>query len=214
MHERDDARFAMLLERASTQTLASLDSAEDIARVLGQLSRRLAIPAPPHLPRLRDKAEEWEHQLRADDACLGHLMSRRAVGAAIATVRELGAAQPGILIHGDLHGGNVLRAGREPWLAVDPKGYAGDPAYDGGKAMKTTMIRVAGADDPYKAVLRLFDVFAEAAELDVERVRRWTQYYAVDAAFWGRRQGFSGVRGGAELERMVALCELAAEVLA
>jgi len=63
------------------------------------------------------------------------------------------------------------------------------------------------------AVLRLFDVFAEAAGLDVERVRRWTQYHAVDAAFWGRRQGFSGVRGGAELEHMVALCELAAEVL-
>jgi hypothetical protein len=35
----------------------------------------------------------------------------------------------------------------------------------------------------------------------------------VDAAFWGRRQGFSGVRGGEELERMVSLCELAAEVL-
>ena len=57
-------------------------------------------------------------------------------------------------------------------------------------------------------------MFAEAAELDVERVRRWTQYYAVDAVFWGRRQGFSGVRGGTELEYMVALCELAAEVLA
>ena len=213
MHERDDARFAILLERVSTETLASLDSAEDIARVLGQLSRRLAIPAPPHLPRLRDKAEEWEHQLRADDADLEHSMSRRTVDAAIATVRELGAAQPDILIHGDLHGGNILRADREPWLAVDPKGYAGDPAYDGGNAMKATMIRVAGSDDPYKAVLRLFDVFAEAAELDVERVRRWTQYYAVDAAFWGRRQGFSGVRGGPELEHMVALCELAAEVL-
>jgi streptomycin 6-kinase len=214
MHERDDARFAILLERASTQTLASLDSAEDIARVLGQLSRRLAIPAPPHLPWLRDKAEEWERRLRADDDELEHPMSRRTVDAAIATVRELGTVQPDILIHGDLHGGNVLRANREPWLAVDPKGYAGDPAYDGGNAMRTTMIRVAGSDDPYKAVLRLFDVFAEAAEVDVERVKRWTQYYAVDAAFWGRRHGFSSTRDGAELEHMVGLCELAAELLA
>jgi streptomycin 6-kinase len=213
MHERDDAQFAILLERVSTETLASLGSPEEIARVLGQVSRRLAIPAPPHLPRLRDRAGEWEYQLRADDARLEHSMSRRTVDAAIATVRELGAAQPDILIHGDLHGGNILRADREPWLAVDPKGYVGDPAYDGGNAMKTTMLRVVGADDPYKAVLRLFDVFAEAAEVDVERVRRWTQFYAVDAAFWARRQGFSGVRGGEELEHMVSLCELAAEVL-
>ena len=35
-----------------------------------------------------------------------------------------------MLLHTDLHAGNVLAAEREPWLAIDPKPYVGDPAYD------------------------------------------------------------------------------------
>ena len=34
------------------------------------------------------------------------------------------------LLHGDLHHGNILRAGRAPWLAIDPKGVVGDPAFE------------------------------------------------------------------------------------
>jgi streptomycin 6-kinase len=36
-----------------------------------------------------------------------------------------------VLLHGDLNPTNVLSASREPWLAIDPKPMAGDPAYDG-----------------------------------------------------------------------------------
>ncbi len=35
-----------------------------------------------------------------------------------------------MLLLTDLHAGNVLSAGREPWLVIDPKPYLGDPAYD------------------------------------------------------------------------------------
>lgn len=34
------------------------------------------------------------------------------------------------LLHGDLHHGNILAAQREPWLAVNPKGVIGEPAYE------------------------------------------------------------------------------------
>ena len=34
------------------------------------------------------------------------------------------------LLATDLHAGNVLAATRAPWLAIDPKPYAGDPAFD------------------------------------------------------------------------------------
>ncbi|MFC6593709.1 aminoglycoside phosphotransferase family protein [Kitasatospora paranensis] len=46
-------------------------------------------------------------------------------------LREFGADQPDTLVHGDLHFADVLRAEREPWPAIDPKGLVGDPAYDG-----------------------------------------------------------------------------------
>ncbi|GAA1138177.1 hypothetical protein GCM10009579_73290 [Streptomyces javensis] len=66
-----------------------------------------------------------------------------------------------------------LRAGREPWLAVDPKGYVGDPAYDGGVLLKSRALTLLEADDLRKAVHRVLDVFAEAAELDRELAQRW-----------------------------------------
>ncbi len=36
------------------------------------------------------------------------------------------------LLHGDLHHWNILSAEREPWLAIDPQGVIGEPAYEVG----------------------------------------------------------------------------------
>ncbi|WP_431904379.1 aminoglycoside phosphotransferase family protein [Nonomuraea sp. bgisy101] len=213
LHERDDGRFAMLLERAQMSTLAEVDDGDEVASVAGRIGRRLAIPAPPGLPRLRERAGAWEEQLRRDAEELTHTLSPYVVDAAVATVRELGRVQPDILVHGDLHAGNILRAGREPWLAVDPKGYAGDPAYDGGTLLKSRVLTLLEADDLRKALLRTLDVFAEAAELDRERARRWAQLHAVQAAFGGRRHGFRIARSGSRLDRFIEIADHLAELL-
>lgn len=213
LHERDDERFAMLLERVQTSTLAEVEDGDEVVTIAGRLNRRLAIPAPPDLPRLRDQADAWEEQLRTDAEELTHRLSRHAVDAAVATVRELGRAQPDILIHGDLHARNILRADREPWLAVDPKGYAGDPAYDGGTLLKSRALTLLEADDLHKAVDRILDVFAEAAEVDRARVRRWAQFHAVQAAFWGRRHGFRMARSGPRLDWLTEFADGLAELL-
>ncbi|MFD0019838.1 aminoglycoside phosphotransferase family protein [Streptomyces sp. NPDC058382] len=213
LHERDDGRFAMLLERVRTSTLAEVEGNDEVVRVAGLINRRLAVPAPPGLPRLREQAGAWEEQLREDAGELPHTLSPRVVDAAVATARELGRVQPDIVIHGDLHARNILRADREPWLAVDPKGYAGDPAYDGGTLLKSRAVTLLGADDVRRAVHRILDGFAEAAEVDRERARRWAQFHAVQTAFWGRRHGFRVARGGARLDLLTQLVEHLAELL-
>ncbi|MEU0397147.1 aminoglycoside phosphotransferase family protein [Streptomyces sp. NPDC006208] len=213
LHERDDERFAMLLERVRTSTLAEVEDGDEVVTVAGRINRRLAVPAPPGLPRLREQADAWEEQLRKDAEELTHTLSRHVVDAAVATVRELGRVQPDILIHGDLHARNILRADREPWLAVDPKGYAGDPAYDGGTLLKSRALTLLAADDPAKAVHRTLDVFAEAAELDRERTRRWAQFHAVQAAFWGRHHGFRIARSGPRLDSLTEFVDRLAELL-
>lgn len=213
LHERDDERFAMLLERVRTSPLAEVEDGDEVVTVAGRISHRLAIPAPPGLPRLREQAEAWEEQLRTDAEQQTHTLSRYVVNAAVATVRELGRVQPDTLIHGDLHARNILRAGREPWLAVDPKGYAGDPAYDGGTLLKSRALTLLEADDLRKAVRRTLDVFAEAAELDRERIRRWAQFHAVEAAFYGRRHGFRIARSGPRLDRLTEFADRLAELL-
>lgn len=148
------------------------------------------------MPRLRDRVDAWERELRTDARELAHTLPDRVLDAALATVRELGRVQPETLVHGDLHAHNILRADREPWLAVDPKGYVGDPAYDGGTLLKSRFLALLEANDLSKAVHRALDLFAEAAELDRERVGRWAQFHAVEAAFHGRRHGFRVARGG------------------
>ncbi|MEN3585163.1 aminoglycoside phosphotransferase family protein [Streptomyces sp. ZYX-F-203] len=213
MHARDDERFAMLLERVRPSTLARVRDHDEVATVAGRLARRLAVPAPPGLPPPDERADEWERRLLRDASESSRALPRRVVDAAVATVRELGRARPGTLVHGDLHAGNVLRAEREPWLAVDPKGWAGDLAYDGGTLLKPRALTLLDADDPRRAVHRFLDAFGEAAEVDRERVRRWAQFHAVRAAFWGRRHGFRIARGGPRRDGIIALADQLAGML-
>ncbi len=213
LHERADERFAMLLERVGASTLAEVEDGDEVAAVAGRISRALAIPAPPGLPRLRDQADAWEARLHADAAELTHPLSRRAVDAAVATVRDLGRVQPDLLVHGDLHARNILRADRAPWLAVDPKGYAGDPAYDGGTLLKSRTPTLLDAPDLPEALHRILRIFTEAAGLDLARTRRWAQLHLVQAAFWGRRHGFRIARGGSRLELLTRLLDRMVESL-
>ncbi|EMF00027.1 phosphotransferase [Streptomyces mobaraensis NBRC 13819 = DSM 40847] len=187
--ERDDERFAMLLERAGTGALAELPDADEAMAVAGRLARRLAVPAPPGLPRLRDRAQEWEEGLGKDAERLGHPLPSAVLDAALATARELAPVQPDTLVHGDLHAANVLRGDREPWLAIDPKGFAGDPAYDAFTLLRSRAADLLTAPDLGTALLRRLAVFAEAAELDRERTVRWAQLRCVQAALWGRDHG-------------------------
>ncbi|HEY8985111.1 MAG TPA: aminoglycoside phosphotransferase family protein [Streptomyces sp.] len=214
LYERDDARFAMLLERVEAATLGDVERDEDvIASVAGEISRRLAVPGPAHLPRLSDRADEWAAQLHTDAAELAHGMPARVLDFAHETIRDLGRRQPDTLVHGDLHARNILRAGREPWLAVDPKGYVGDPGYDGANFLKTRAFSLLAAPDLRVAALRVVDVFGEAAGIERERLRRWAQLHAVQAAFWARRHGFRVARGGPELDRLTLFAEELAELL-
>ncbi|MGW7077214.1 aminoglycoside phosphotransferase family protein [Streptomyces sp. NPDC054866] len=189
LYERDDERFAMLLERAGASSLADVEDTDEAVTVAGRLARRLAVPAPPGLPRMSSLVAEWECELRDEDRELGSPLPARVVAAAIATVRELGRDQPDTLVHGDLHFTNVLRSEREPWLAIDPKGYVGDPAYDSITLLRTRFEPLLTAPDPRAAALRRLAVFADAAEVDRERARRWAQARAVTAAHWGMRHG-------------------------
>ena len=72
-----------------------------------------------------------------------------------------------VVLHTDLHAGNILSAERSPWLAIDPKPFVGDPAYDATQHLLNGRTRLAVA--PTRTIAR----FAEQLEVDAERVRRW-----------------------------------------
>ena len=57
--------------------------------------------------------------------------SRPEIERGLTILQEFGREHgPGVLLHGDLHPGNILRSSRRPWLVIDPKPLLGDPAYE------------------------------------------------------------------------------------
>ena len=132
----------------------------------------MAVPAPPGLPRIRDEVAGWEAEILAAGA-----LPPRVVDAAVAALRELD--HPETVVHGDLHDTNVLAAEREPWLAIDPKGLVGDPAYDAFTVIHSPRLLLTSGH------LRALDIFCEAAGIDRERARRWALVRAVRSVLWG-----------------------------
>lgn len=185
LYERDDARFAMLLEQAEWQTLNELGDVYQATAVTGQLARRLAVPAPPEAPRLADRAEEWIQALRDDSGRIRSPLSPRALDAAVATIQDLGRKQPDTMLHGDLHFGNVVPAQREPWLVVDPKGLVGDLAFDAHTVLLRSLDSLRKADDLGSELHRRLAIFADAAEIERERAVRWAQARAAIGASRG-----------------------------
>jgi streptomycin 6-kinase len=190
LYEYAAEHHAMLLERAHSRTLAEVTDPERAVAIQGRLVRRLAVPAPAGFPLLSDLAAGWADRIRGEWAAQGEPLPARVVAAALATLGELGPDQPATLVHGDLHDANVLASEREPWLAIDPKICVGDPAYDAFTVIFSPRFApLLASPDPKSSLLRLIDIYCDAAEVDVIRARRWTQAGAVLESLEGRRDG-------------------------
>jgi streptomycin 6-kinase len=191
--DHDEPAGAMLLERLDqTHSVRDLDG-ESAARVVGQVCRQLAVSVPPPgaaspcpLPLVADLASSWVTDIPANWTRLGKPLPSAVVDAAVATCRELGPDQPDLLLHGDLVFDNILHGDRAPWLAIDPYGLVGEPAYDAAKLLSNRWSELAAQPDLRTAVLRRLAAFAEGAQVDVVRSRRWAQARLVNDALWCR----------------------------
>ncbi|GAA2756364.1 aminoglycoside phosphotransferase family protein [Actinopolymorpha rutila] len=179
--ERHDADLAMLLEELGPESLATVADADEAMTVIGRLARRLAVPAPPELPRMQPFLQQLVADLPVMSAAAGHPLPARAVDAAVATCAELGPDQPGTVQHGDLSESNVLRGTREDWLAIDPQGYAGEIAFECLTHLRERWTELRAMPHPDRVLRRRIEIFADAAEIDVERALRWTQARAVQS---------------------------------
>jgi len=89
-----------------------------------------------------------------------------------------------VLLHGDLHHGNILAAQREPWLAIDPKGVLGLPAYEPATFVINQTAEAAGATDLSRFLMFRVDGLASTAGLDPTMVRESAVAHAVLSAWW------------------------------
>lgn len=93
------------------------------------------------------------------------------------------AADP-VLLHGDLHHWNIVAAERQPWLALDPKGVAGEPAYEPGAMLRNPWPDLLKEPYPGRILARRADQFADELGLDRGRITGWAIAQAVLSAWW------------------------------
>ena len=162
----DPERHALLLERCVPGTPLASAGREQALNVLVELLPRLWKPAGEPFRPLADEAAWWAEYLPGQDWSAAPDL----LVAALEAMRDLPGTQgEQVLLHQDLHGGNVLAAEREPWLAIDPKPLVGEREFGIGPIVRSFELGHSKRD-----VLHRFDRLTSELGLDRERARRWT----------------------------------------
>jgi streptomycin 6-kinase len=204
--DADRERGVLLLERVlpggSLRGEGDDDQIAALVTVLSRLWRPL-----PHAHSFRtigDLARGLDRLRQAFSGGYGPFPPAR-VDRAAALFHELTAAPaPSTLIHGDANPGNVLRSGRDGWLAIDPKGYAGHPLFD-----VATFLNDPPAVSPNELrqlQSRRVAVLADALAVAPVEILAWAEAHVVLSAWWSYEDH------GAGYERALALAEIYASL--
>ena len=179
--EFDCDDHALVLERCEPGDPLSTISADEALAVLTEMLPRLWVPAGRPFRTLSDECREWHKQLPVNWELAGRPFDRAMLDDTIDAMDRLCRTQGElVLVHQDLHGDNVLRAVREPWLAIDPKPLAGEREFS-----LAPIIRSCEFGHGRTAVLRRLDKLTSALGLDRERCRLWALIQTLAWAFDG-----------------------------
>jgi streptomycin 6-kinase len=194
--DADPAWGALLLERLIPGTMLSeVPDDEEATRIAAGVMRRLWRPLPPgHGFR---SVADWAADLADLRPHFGGgtgPLPVALVERAEALFAELLPSQAApVLLHGDLHHWNIMAAQRDPWLALDPKGIAGEPAYEIGALLRNQIPGLLALSDPPQAMARRVAVLAEELGFDRARLAGWGVAQAVLSAWWSiEDHGYGG----------------------
>lgn len=180
-------RGALLLERVEPGwRLRDLVPDRDVEATTAavEVIRRLAVPPAPDcpLPDLSTQCQAFDDYLAVRGG--GGPLPRDLVARAGGLMRELCAsATERVVLHGDLHHDNILCGTREPWLAIDPHGFLGDPGYEIGALLYNPE---PDDRDPALTALALARVeqLADELRMPIDRVVAWGFVHAVLSDVW------------------------------
>jgi streptomycin 6-kinase len=185
---------ALLLERAEGPS-SLLEMAKDMApggrddeasRLICQVVAELHAPRPggrrhldiAHLVPLA----QWFRELEPAATKHGGILIRCA-----ASARELLASERDVVVlHGDIHHGNILDFGPRGWLAIDPKRVIGERGFDYANLFCNPEPAIALAPG---RLARQVAVVADAAGIEWKRLLQWIMAYAGLSAAWFLEDG-------------------------
>ncbi len=174
-HDADAA--AMLLERLGPNLADLGASVPTIIDVVASTLRSFWRPAPDddRIPTGAEKAAWLADFITSTWSDLAEPCSRRVVDRALQYCDErAGAGDPAdaVLVHGDAHGWNTLRAADGRFKFVDPEGVRSERAHDLAVAMREYNEPLL-AGDTVRLVRERAEHLAETCDVDPEPVWQW-----------------------------------------
>jgi streptomycin 6-kinase len=186
---------ALLMERAegpcSLLDMASTGRDDEASRIICDVTAQLHAPRRDPPPALVPLAQWFQALPLAPMKHSGHREGGREYSdifsaCAAVAARLLQSPQDVVVLHGDIHHGNVLDFGSRGWLAIDPKRVVGERGFDYANLFcnpELATVRAPGR------LMRQLEVVAEAAALERKRLLQWIVAYAGLSAAWFLEDG-------------------------
>lgn len=204
--ELDLQEGAMLLERLEpgTPLHALRDDRAEMA-IAADIMQQLWCPAPPEhpFPTVAHWGQAFDRH-RAEHGGSAEPLPAGIFARGERLYHELDASSTRrVLLHGDFHQGNILAATRQPWLAIDPKGIVGDPAYETAPLLLNLWEELYPVSDPALVLARRVQWLADDLGLERERVRLWGIARLVLSAVWSAENHGTGWKRAIELAELL-----------
>ncbi|MFF5017279.1 aminoglycoside phosphotransferase family protein [Streptomyces sp. NPDC001165] len=190
---KDAAEGVLLLERLHPDvSVRSLPEAKALLEAAGTL-RRLWVEPP-----IGDTAHAFEtvaertgrqaEAMRATASAFAEVAD--LVDAAVGAREELSASAPEHrLLHGTFRQSKVLAGERMPWLAVGPDPVVGECAFDLARLVRDRVEDLIATPSGAATTRRRIKRLAESLDVDLERLRGWTLFRAVESGVRALRVG-------------------------
>ncbi|MTW55103.1 APH(6) family putative aminoglycoside O-phosphotransferase [Citrobacter sp. JL976] len=181
------AAGAILLERATgVGSLADMSWSGNDAqacRIICHAASRLHLPRNASTPALTPLLY-WFRDLAPAAKKHGGILTHCAEVANVL----LSSPQNEVVLHGDVHHGNILDFGTKGWLAIDPKGLVGERGFD--------YANIFTNPDPTKPVAIEPEIFAqrvnivsEIARIERQRLLMWIIAWCGLSSAWFLQEG-------------------------
>ena len=185
----DQSPGVLLMERATgPSALALLQQGDDAqaTRAVCDTAALLHAQRQPVLAAQLPNVQTWFVALNCplalplSAAQAGVLQQCAAVAQAL-----LNAPEHALVLHGDLHHGNVLQSARG-WLAIDPKGVVGERGFELAVLLCNPDVEADGHDS---ALLARAQQMAAVAGVDRRRLVQWAAARSALSAAWFAEDG-------------------------
>ena len=203
----DTNQCALLLPQLQPGTSLWANGLRDddrATRIAAQVMQSLWQPLPPTAKEAQSfpHVRQWASGLSRLRTNFGggtgpfpaHLVARAESAFAELLDTAVSESTNDVLLHGDLHHGNILAHGAG-WLAIDPKGVRGEPAYEVGAWLRNPMPALFAVPDLEARLARRVAIFSEMLGIERERLVGYGLAQAVLSGWWSYEDHGRGGRG-------------------